>query len=169
MNRLVLFSVLVLSSPTAFACSFAQPVAVEFDKSLALRGEVAPPAPNVTVESISRGGDIPLSSCDDTGVVVLSVPADLETRDLAYSFEVVSGSADDVIFQPVPSTGLEDAGKFFFVFPWVEHGEYARASEPRCSCYSFSAFRACRRVNRCECRPSRALKITRAEPVVSSF
>jgi hypothetical protein len=139
MNRLVLFSVLVLSSPTAFACSFAQPIAVEFDKSLALRGEVAPPAPNVTVESISRGGDIPLSSCDDTGVVVLSVPADLETRDLAYSFEVVSGSADDVIFQPVPSTGLEDAGKFFFVFPWVDGTE--NTQEPLSLVVRVTAFR----------------------------
>jgi hypothetical protein len=121
MIRPILLLVLALSSPMAFACSFVRPIPVEFDATLAKTGETPPPAPLVTVESITRGnGDDPGDSCSDTGVVVLSVPATRKTKDIAYTFEIVSGSADDTIFYSVPSVGFKSKGKYLFVFPWVD-------------------------------------------------
>lgn len=114
---------LALLSPVALACSFVQPNPASFDPSLAKPGETVPAVPNVVVESISRGNaGNPQDSCGDTGVVVLSIPATADTKGLIYTFDLISGEADDVIFQPSPATGFEDEGsrRLLFVFPWLD-------------------------------------------------
>ncbi|TXH70543.1 MAG: hypothetical protein E6Q88_08380 [Lysobacteraceae bacterium] len=127
MTRVSLSLFLALCAPAAFACSFAQPIPVEFDAAQAKTGERAPAAPMVSVESIRRGNaNDPFDSCGDTGVVVLSVPATRKTKGLAYTFEVISGTADDVIFDPSPSFGFKSDGKYLFVFPWVDGADNAQ-------------------------------------------
>lgn len=119
--RVAVALAVLLVSPAAAACSFLQPTQVGFDEKLAKPDDVAPPAPAVALVSISRGNaDDPRDSCGDTGVIVLSVPATAENKELAFSFDLVSGTADDLIFQPGHFTGFEHDGKLLFVFPWVD-------------------------------------------------
>ena len=119
--RIVGTLALLLLSPIAAACSFAQPTPVEFDRNLAKPGDAAPPPPAITIESISRGNARdPRDSCGDTGVIALSIPATPLNRELAFSFDLVSGETDDLIFQPGHFTGFEHDGKLLFVFPWVD-------------------------------------------------
>ncbi len=99
MTKPAFILVLALFSPVSTACSFAQPIPVEFNAALAKAGDTSPLPPVVTVESITRGnGSDSSDSCSDTGIVVLSIPATHKNKDFAYSFEIISGSADDVIF-----------------------------------------------------------------------
>lgn len=104
----------------SYACSFVQPTPVSFDPSLARPGDQPPASPEVSVKSIRRGSGEDRTSCADTGVVVLAIPATAESRELAYSFEMISGRADDVIFQPGPSSGFEQNGALLFYFPWLD-------------------------------------------------
>lgn len=128
-NAYFFVSFLVLCSSSGLACSFNQPVPVSFQKSLARPGDQPPASPQITVQSITRGNaDDARDSCSDTGVVVLEIPATAESRKLAYSFEMVSGTADDVIFQPGPSEGYEKDGKLLFYFPWLDGA--AKKQEP---------------------------------------
>lgn len=119
--RIALTLSLLLLSPIAAACSFIETTPVEFDRSLAKPGDVAPPSPVVTIEAISRGNaNNPHSSCADTGVIVLSIPATAANKELVFSFDPVSGEADARIFRAGYYTGFEENGKFLFVFPWVD-------------------------------------------------
>jgi hypothetical protein len=119
--RLMLSIVLAVVAPGALACSFAQPEEVQFDKALAVKGESAPAKPTFAVDAVYRGSaENPNDSCGDTGVIVLSVPADAETRSLAYTFQLLRGEADDLIFFEGAFKGFESEGKIAFVFPWVD-------------------------------------------------
>ena len=119
--RLMLAIVLAAFAPSALACSFAQPDEAEFDKALAKQGEAPPAKPAFAVDAVYRGNaKDPRDSCGDTGVIVLTVPANAETRSLAYTFELVRGEADDLIFFEGAFTGFESEGKIEFVFPWLD-------------------------------------------------
>jgi hypothetical protein len=99
MFKQILTIPLALISPVVLACSFAQPTPVEFDKSKAKKGESAPAVPKVTLVSVSRGyADNTGDSCADTGVIVLSVPANAANKSLVYTFEMISGKDVDGIF-----------------------------------------------------------------------
>lgn len=127
--RVICIFLLGLWLAPSFACSFVQPEELTFDKALARPGDQPPEAPKVTVHSITRGNaDDPRNSCADIGVVVLAIPATAESRKLAYSFETVSGTADDIIFQLGPSAGEEEDGRLLFVFPWLDGA--SRKQEP---------------------------------------
>jgi hypothetical protein len=119
--RVALTLSLLLLSPIAAACSFIELTPAEFDQGLAKPVDVAPPPPAVAIEAISRGSaNNPLSSCADTGVAVLSIPATAANKGLVFSFDLVSGNTDDRIFPPGLFTGFEGNGKIQFVFPWVD-------------------------------------------------
>lgn len=75
----------------------------------------------MSVKGIHRGNvDDPSDSCGDLGVVTLSIPATRKNKKLLYSFETLSGKADDIIFQHGPSTGIEIEGELLFIFPWLD-------------------------------------------------
>lgn len=124
--RLLLSIVLAAFAPGAFACNFARPRLVEFDEALSMQGETPPAKPAFAIDAVYRGNvKDPSDSCGDTGVIVLSVPANAETRSLAYTFELVRGEADDLIFFEGAFTGIENEGKIEFVFPWLD-GAHAK-------------------------------------------
>jgi hypothetical protein len=121
MFKQILTIPLALISPVVLACSFAQPTPVEFDKSKAKKGESAPAVPKVTLVSVSRGyADNTGDSCADTGVIVLSVPANAANKSLVYTFEMISGKDVAGIFYTQPIVGVEYKNSYLFVFPWID-------------------------------------------------
>lgn len=84
---------------------------------------MAPDSPRIAVKSIHRGNaEDPTDSCGDTGVIALVMPATEEAKEIAYTFELMSGEADDLIFFEGTFQGFEDeeTKQLQFVFPWLD-------------------------------------------------
>lgn len=119
--RLIPAILLAVFAPGALACSFARPQVMEFDKSPSVRSERPPAKPAFAIAAIHRGNaKDPNNLCGDTGIIVLSIPANAETRTLAYKFKLVHGEADDMIFFEGAFIGFESEGRIEFVFPWLD-------------------------------------------------
>jgi hypothetical protein len=107
----------------ALACSFVPGHKVFLPGPILRPGSTLVPAPKVTVDRIERGhtGGDPAATCADAGILVLAVP----NSALGYSFEIVEGAFDDVVFpagfvQPVAT----DPGLLRFV--WLDGNTYVQ-------------------------------------------
>jgi hypothetical protein len=112
--RILLAVAIAITAIPALACSFAPGYKV-FQPRPSLRAEsVLAPAPKVTVDKITRGhkGDA-AGTCSDAGILVLKVPSNA----LGYSFEIVEGAFDDVVF-PEGFVQPTEAGLLRFV--WLD-------------------------------------------------
>lgn len=120
MRGAVALLLLMWLSP-GIACSPVLPDYVTFDKALSRPEEQPPAAPKVTVESMTwgRAADSKFG-CPSPGILVLSIPLTPQSRALAYSFEMITGSAYDYPFQHGPSQGVEEGGKLWFRLPGLE-------------------------------------------------
>ena len=79
----------------AMACSFAPGYKVFRPAPVLRPGFTLAPAPKVIVARLVRGHrGVPATDCSDAGILELTVPSDA----LGYSFEIVEGDFDDVVF-----------------------------------------------------------------------
>lgn len=128
-NFLTIAATLILSVK-AGACSFA-PGYFEFDVSpsdFEMKmddGVIALlPAPEVKIDRIKRGSASPGASCDDAGIIYLTVewPKDsvYKIDEIGFYFQSTNGVDPDLIFPlgPVKGEIKGDKAKFFFV--WLD-------------------------------------------------
>jgi hypothetical protein len=119
--RVILAFLLLIWLPRGIACTVVLPHYVTFDKALSQSGEQPPDMPRVTVEAVTRGRESDSRHpCPSPGVLVLSIPVTPESRQLAYSFEMISGSASGFLFRHGPNEGVEENGKLWFRLPGLE-------------------------------------------------
>ncbi|MEO8002831.1 MAG: hypothetical protein ABI644_13230 [Arenimonas sp.] len=102
-----------------FACSPMANTHVNFMASNAEEKIIAPGAPKVSIEHMTRGGDRP-DSCSDLGRIILAITA--EPAAYAYSFSVIEGIAPTDSFSDKAVIGYDSNGKQTFQFSWLEAG-----------------------------------------------
>ena len=108
---------LALVPAYSFACSPMMNKPANFTPANADEIPVAPAAPEVSVDHISRGGDRP-DSCWDIGRIVLSIAPD--PNGYAYSFEVIEGNNPSDSFNGKIVVGYDSSGRQTFQFSWDE-------------------------------------------------
>jgi len=126
---LIITATLILSVK-ASACSFA-PGYFEFEASpndfeiKMDKGIIALlPAPKVTIDKVVRGSASPGSSCDDAGMIHLSIEWPKESvypiEEIGFYFQSENGVDPDLIFplDPVKGEIKDNTAKFFFV--WLD-------------------------------------------------
>ena len=121
--RSALYLLAMLFPFQSSACSFAMPSRFEFDSALRLKSEVPPIVPEISIGKIWRGKVSEDEwSCDDTGLVVLTMPINKQTKELVFSFRIISGNSDELTFEKGFYRGVTRAGsdRMTFAFPWVD-------------------------------------------------
>jgi len=82
------------------------------------------PAPSVTVKRIIRGSAVPGSSCEDAGLLdlTLSLPdsSGYSLSEVGFYFRVVSGDEPDLIFPSIPIAGPVVERTMEISFPWLD-------------------------------------------------
>ncbi len=130
MKYFLIITATLLLCAKAGACSFA-PGYFEFktspnDFEMKIdKGIIALlPAPKVTVDKVIRGSAAPGSSCDDAGMIHLSIewPKDsvYSINEVGFYFQSENGVDPDLIFplEPVKGEIKDNTAKFFFV--WLD-------------------------------------------------
>lgn len=83
-------------------------------------GDLQPP--ELEVASVTRGVGTRHASCDDTGLLTVSVEwprgTDYKLRELGFEFRVVGGDAGLAIFPEGPVAGRVDGRRSEFLFMW---------------------------------------------------
>jgi len=103
----------------ALACSVAPGYKVFLPGPVFRPGSTLVPAPKVTVDRIQRGNRGEPGMCADAGVLVLAVP----NNALGYSFEIVEGAFDDVVF---PEGFVQPTEPGLLRFVWLDGNTYAQ-------------------------------------------
>jgi hypothetical protein len=82
------------------------------------------PAPVVSIMKIDRGKWIPITSCDDAGMLLLSISlpssSTYKIDQFGVYFRVVDGSLPDQIFPPIPVVGRIEGSTMILLFPWLD-------------------------------------------------
>lgn len=136
-NILIVVTTLILSM-NAGACSFA-PGYSAFDVSPSDfqmkmdKGVIALlPAPEVKIDKIIRGSASPGSSCDDAGMIQLTVewPKDsvYKIDEIGFYFQSDNGIDPDLIFPLAPVKGEIKGNTAEFFFVWLDgHPKHQKA------------------------------------------
>jgi hypothetical protein len=136
-NFLTIIAALVLSMK-AGACSFApgyfgfEASPSDFEMKMD-KGVIALlPAPKVVIDKVIRGSAAPGSSCDDAGMIHLTLEWPNESvykiEDVGFYFQSENGIDPDLIFplSPVKGEIKDNTSKFFFV--WLDgHPKHQKA------------------------------------------
>lgn len=137
MKYLLLIASTLLISLEVGACSFApgyfefQATPNEFKMKMDNGVIALLPAPKVTVDKVTRGSTSPGSSCDDAGMIHLSIEWPKESvysiDEIGFYFQSENGIEPDLIFPLAPVKGevKSNTAKFFFV--WLDgHPKYQK-------------------------------------------
>lgn len=130
MKHFLIITAALALSMNAGACSFA-PGYFGFDVSPSDfemkmdKGVIAlMPAPKVVLDEVVRGSSAPGSSCDDAGMISLTIewPKDsvYKIEEIGFYFQSDNGIDPDLIFplDPVKGEIKDNTAKFFFV--WLD-------------------------------------------------
>ena len=124
----------LFAAPHAFACGMTNKL-VPFELAAgsrpadAVSGEV--PAPIAVVTDIVRGIGPKHASCDDTGLLSVTVEwprGKYKLRDVGFEFKVVSGSSTYAIFPEGPLQAPFRGRDSDFLFMWREGGPTQQAA-----------------------------------------
>ena len=110
-SRVAVLAVCIVARPV-LACSFA-PGYEAFRPVRFLPGSNLLPEPAVSVDRIERGHQGDAGLCADAGILVLKVPTEM----LGYSFELVEGTFDDVVF---PEGFVQPTERGYLRFVWLD-------------------------------------------------
>ncbi|WP_345552598.1 hypothetical protein [Microbulbifer aestuariivivens] len=138
--RNLLISVFIsfgLFSAQSIACSFApgyytfetEPEGFEMKMDKGLIAIL--PAPQVQIDKITRGSAAPGSSCDDAGMIHITIkwPSDsVYTLDeIGFYFQSENGLEPDLIFPLGPVRGKPEGNEVKFFFVWLDgHPKYQK-------------------------------------------
>ncbi len=129
-NLLISTFVLMLMASKAMACSLA-PGYFLFEASPSKfetkmnEGRIALlPAPEVTIDSITRGSSSAGASCDDAGIINMTITwpknSIYKIEDIGFYFQSINGLKPDLIFPLEPVTGNNKGNQASFSFVWLD-------------------------------------------------
>lgn len=132
MKYFIIIAAALLVSSKVSACSFAPGYSEfrvepeKFEMKMDEKKDVIAllPAPKVTVDKVIRGSASPGSSCDDAGMIYLTVewPKDsvYSIKEVGFYFQSDNGLEPDLIFPLEPVTGEIKGNKAKFYFVWLD-------------------------------------------------
>jgi len=117
-------------SSNAIACSFAPGFILfsvdpnNFESKMENDKIALLPMPEVQIDNITRGSAAPGASCDDAGILELTIswPEDstYKLNDIGFYFQISSGSDPNYIFPLEPIVGTIKKNQSKFTFIWLD-------------------------------------------------